>query len=82
MFKEGRRRAAVRSLGKVVHYAKVQLRFQHSQVGAGLEGGAAGVQKSIWKKGDPQLHRASCYPLKNTPFSDTKKAGVINAIAL
>lgn len=39
MFKEGRRRAAVRSLGKVVHYAKVQLRFQHSQVGAGLEEG-------------------------------------------
>ncbi|KAF4018547.1 hypothetical protein G4228_009889 [Cervus hanglu yarkandensis] len=31
VFKEGRRRAAVRSLGKVVHYAKVQLRFQHSQ---------------------------------------------------
>lgn len=42
MFKEGRRRAAVRSLGKVVHYAKVQLRFQHSQVGAGLEGGMLG----------------------------------------
>lgn len=50
--------------------------------GARLEGGAACVQKSIWKKGDPQLHKASCYPLKNTPFSDTKKAGVINAIAL
>uniref|UniRef100_A0A8C6DG10 Pleckstrin homology domain containing N1 n=1 Tax=Moschus moschiferus TaxID=68415 RepID=A0A8C6DG10_MOSMO len=31
VFKEGRRRAAVRSLGNVVHYAKVQLRFQHSQ---------------------------------------------------
>ncbi|XP_068841690.1 pleckstrin homology domain-containing family N member 1 isoform X2 [Capricornis sumatraensis] len=31
VFKEGRRRAAVRSLGSVVHYAKVQLRFQHSQ---------------------------------------------------
>ncbi|XP_057605426.1 pleckstrin homology domain-containing family N member 1 isoform X3 [Hippopotamus amphibius kiboko] len=31
VFKAGRRRAPVRSLGKVVHYAKVQLRFQHSQ---------------------------------------------------
>ncbi|XP_072831817.1 pleckstrin homology domain-containing family N member 1 isoform X4 [Vicugna pacos] len=31
VFKAGRRRAAIRSLGKVVHYAKVQLRFQHSQ---------------------------------------------------
>lgn len=24
----------MRNLGKVIHYAKVQLRFQHSQVGA------------------------------------------------
>ncbi|XP_016000023.2 pleckstrin homology domain-containing family N member 1 isoform X1 [Rousettus aegyptiacus] len=31
VFKRGRRRVPVRSLGKVVHYAKVQLRFQHSQ---------------------------------------------------
>ncbi|XP_054994751.1 pleckstrin homology domain-containing family N member 1 isoform X5 [Sorex araneus] len=31
VFKKGRRRVPVRSLGKVVHYAKVQLRFQHSQ---------------------------------------------------
>ncbi|XP_062959885.1 pleckstrin homology domain-containing family N member 1 isoform X2 [Cynocephalus volans] len=34
VFKKGRRRVPVRNLGKVVHYAKVQLRFQHSQVGA------------------------------------------------
>ncbi|XP_053433092.1 pleckstrin homology domain-containing family N member 1 [Nycticebus coucang] len=31
VFKKARRRVPVRSLGKVVHYAKVQLRFQHSQ---------------------------------------------------
>ncbi|XP_055984375.1 pleckstrin homology domain-containing family N member 1 isoform X2 [Sorex fumeus] len=31
VFKKGRRRVPVRSLGKVIHYAKVQLRFQHSQ---------------------------------------------------
>ncbi|XP_059944725.1 pleckstrin homology domain-containing family N member 1 isoform X3 [Mesoplodon densirostris] len=31
VFKAGQRRAPVRSLGAVVHYAKVQLRFQHSQ---------------------------------------------------
>ncbi|KAM4872908.1 LOW QUALITY PROTEIN: pleckstrin homology domain-containing family N member 1 [Thomomys bottae] len=31
VFKKGRRRTPVRSLGQVVHYAKVQLRFQHSQ---------------------------------------------------
>ncbi|XP_042557966.1 pleckstrin homology domain-containing family N member 1 isoform X1 [Dipodomys spectabilis] len=31
VFKKGRRRTSVRNLGKVVHYAKVQLRFQHSQ---------------------------------------------------
>lgn len=28
----------MRSLGTVVHYTKVQLRFQHSQVGAGPGG--------------------------------------------
>lgn len=39
VFKKGRRRVPVRNLGKVVHYAKVQLRFQHSQVGAGPGGG-------------------------------------------
>lgn len=32
VFKRGRRRVPVRNLGSVVHYAKVQLRFQHSQV--------------------------------------------------
>ncbi|KAM5267042.1 pleckstrin homology domain-containing family N member 1 isoform 2-T2 [Hipposideros larvatus] len=31
VFKRGRRRVPVRNLGSVVHYAKVQLRFQHSQ---------------------------------------------------
>ncbi|KAI5252925.1 pleckstrin homology domain-containing family N member 1 isoform X2 [Manis pentadactyla] len=31
VFKTGRWRVPVRNLGKVVHYAKVQLRFQHSQ---------------------------------------------------
>uniref|UniRef100_A0A8C0ZU47 PH domain-containing protein n=1 Tax=Castor canadensis TaxID=51338 RepID=A0A8C0ZU47_CASCN len=31
VFKKGRSRMPVRNLGKVVHYAKVQLRFQHSQ---------------------------------------------------
>ncbi|XP_012590002.1 PREDICTED: pleckstrin homology domain-containing family N member 1 [Condylura cristata] len=31
VFKKGRRRVPVRNLGKVVYYAKVQLRFQHSQ---------------------------------------------------
>ncbi|KAM6173134.1 LOW QUALITY PROTEIN: pleckstrin homology domain-containing family N member 1 [Erethizon dorsatum] len=31
VFKKGRRRVPVRNLGKVVHYAKVQLQFQHSQ---------------------------------------------------
>ncbi|XP_034359046.1 pleckstrin homology domain-containing family N member 1 isoform X2 [Arvicanthis niloticus] len=31
VFKKGWRRAPVRNLGKVVHYSKVQLRFQHSQ---------------------------------------------------
>ncbi|XP_012920650.1 pleckstrin homology domain-containing family N member 1 isoform X3 [Heterocephalus glaber] len=31
VFKKGRRRVPVRNLGKVMHYAKVQLRFQHSQ---------------------------------------------------
>ncbi|KAM6216862.1 pleckstrin homology domain-containing family N member 1 [Rhynchocyon petersi] len=31
VFKKGRRRVPVRNLGKVLHYAKVQLRFQHSQ---------------------------------------------------
>ncbi|XP_011886535.1 PREDICTED: pleckstrin homology domain-containing family N member 1 isoform X1 [Cercocebus atys] len=31
VFKKARRRVPVRNLGKVVHYAKVQLRFQHSQ---------------------------------------------------
>ncbi|XP_059868418.1 pleckstrin homology domain-containing family N member 1 isoform X2 [Delphinus delphis] len=31
VFKAGQRRAPVRSLGAVVHYTKVQLRFQHSQ---------------------------------------------------
>ncbi|KAK2105573.1 Pleckstrin y domain-containing N member 1 [Saguinus oedipus] len=31
VFKKGRRRVPVRNLGKVVHYAKVQLRFLHSQ---------------------------------------------------
>lgn len=42
-FRKGRRRVPVRDLGKVVHYAKVQLRFQHSQVGqAGRVGGARG----------------------------------------
>lgn len=39
VFKKGRRRVPVRNLGKVVHYAKVQLRFQHSQVRAGPGGG-------------------------------------------
>ncbi|KAM5127069.1 pleckstrin homology domain-containing family N member 1-like [Callospermophilus lateralis] len=31
VFKKGRRKVPVRNLGKVVHYAKVQLWFQHSQ---------------------------------------------------
>ncbi|XP_075405685.1 pleckstrin homology domain-containing family N member 1 [Tenrec ecaudatus] len=31
VFKKGRRRVPVRNLGKVLHYAKVQLQFQHSQ---------------------------------------------------
>ncbi|XP_004639634.1 pleckstrin homology domain-containing family N member 1 [Octodon degus] len=31
VFKKGRRRVPVKNLGKVVHYAKVQLQFQHSQ---------------------------------------------------
>ncbi|XP_047415637.1 pleckstrin homology domain-containing family N member 1 isoform X2 [Sciurus carolinensis] len=31
VFKKGRRKVPVRNLGKVVHYAKVQLRFHHSQ---------------------------------------------------
>ncbi|XP_031235743.1 pleckstrin homology domain-containing family N member 1 isoform X3 [Mastomys coucha] len=31
VFKKGWRRTPVRNLGKVVHYSKVQLRFQHSQ---------------------------------------------------
>ncbi|XP_025242274.1 pleckstrin homology domain-containing family N member 1 isoform X1 [Theropithecus gelada] len=31
VFKKARRRVPVRNLGKVVHYAKVQLQFQHSQ---------------------------------------------------
>ncbi|KAL2773496.1 pleckstrin homology domain-containing family N member 1 isoform a [Daubentonia madagascariensis] len=31
VFKKGQRRVPVRNLGKVVHYAKVQLQFQHSQ---------------------------------------------------
>ncbi|XP_019567719.2 pleckstrin homology domain-containing family N member 1 isoform X1 [Rhinolophus sinicus] len=31
VFKRGRRRVPVRNLGSVLHYAKVQLRFQHSQ---------------------------------------------------
>ncbi|XP_029411733.1 pleckstrin homology domain-containing family N member 1 isoform X1 [Nannospalax galili] len=31
VFKKGRQRTPVRNLGKVVHYSKVQLRFQHSQ---------------------------------------------------
>ncbi|GAB1289366.1 Probable pleckstrin homology domain-containing family N member 1 [Apodemus speciosus] len=31
IFKKGWRRTPVRNLGKVVHYSKVQLRFQHSQ---------------------------------------------------
>uniref|UniRef100_A0A8I3X612 Pleckstrin homology domain containing N1 n=1 Tax=Callithrix jacchus TaxID=9483 RepID=A0A8I3X612_CALJA len=31
VFKKGQRRVPVRNLGKVVHYAKVQLRFLHSQ---------------------------------------------------
>uniref|UniRef100_A0A2K6G119 Pleckstrin homology domain containing N1 n=1 Tax=Propithecus coquereli TaxID=379532 RepID=A0A2K6G119_PROCO len=31
VFKKGRQRVPVRNLGKVVHYAKVQLRFPHSQ---------------------------------------------------
>uniref|UniRef100_A0A667IM50 Kelch like family member 17 n=1 Tax=Lynx canadensis TaxID=61383 RepID=A0A667IM50_LYNCA len=31
VFKKGRPRVPVRNLGKVIHYAKVQLRFQHSQ---------------------------------------------------
>uniref|UniRef100_A0A8C6A617 Pleckstrin homology domain containing N1 n=1 Tax=Marmota marmota marmota TaxID=9994 RepID=A0A8C6A617_MARMA len=30
VFKKGRRKVPVRNLGKVVHYAKVQLRFQHN----------------------------------------------------
>lgn len=38
VFKKGRRKVPVRNLGKVVHYAKVQLRFQHSQVGPGQVG--------------------------------------------
>lgn len=42
VFKKGRRRVPVRNLGKVVHYAKVQLRFQHSQVGA-RPGGCLGL---------------------------------------
>lgn len=42
-FRKGRWRVPVRDLGKVVHYAKVQLRFQHSQVRqAGRVGGARG----------------------------------------
>ncbi|XP_006871814.1 PREDICTED: pleckstrin homology domain-containing family N member 1 [Chrysochloris asiatica] len=31
VFKKGRRKVPVRNLGKVLYYAKVQLRFQHSQ---------------------------------------------------
>ncbi|XP_060055797.1 pleckstrin homology domain-containing family N member 1 isoform X2 [Erinaceus europaeus] len=31
VFRKGRRQVPVRNLGKVVHYSKVQLRFQHSQ---------------------------------------------------
>lgn len=50
VFKRGRRRVPVRSLGKVVHYAKVQLRFQHSQVGA-RPGGVRGA----WPAAGPQL---------------------------
>ncbi|XP_021099240.1 pleckstrin homology domain-containing family N member 1 isoform X2 [Heterocephalus glaber] len=44
VFKKGRRRVPVRNLGKVMHYAKVQLRFQHSQVGAGDPGQVTGLE--------------------------------------
>lgn len=44
VFKKGWRRTPVRNLGKVVHYSKVQLRFQHSQVRATAGWGMLGDQ--------------------------------------
>lgn len=58
VFKRGRRRVPVRSLGKVVHYAKVQLRFQHSQVGT--RRGARGARAP--PAAGPQLLRPALAP--------------------
>lgn len=52
VFKRGRRRVPVRNLGSVLHYAKVQLRFQHSQVRAGW----------VWCRGQP----TACAPGPHT----------------
>lgn len=48
----------MRNLGKVVHYAKVQLRFQHSQVGAGPGWGVhapGAASPPAWGSPDPAL---------------------------
>lgn len=52
VFKRGRRRMPVRNLGSVLHYAKVQLRFQHSQVRA----------RWVWCWGQP----TACPPAPHT----------------
>ncbi|XP_070259924.1 pleckstrin homology domain-containing family N member 1 isoform X2 [Myotis yumanensis] len=60
VFKKGRRRVPVRNLGKVVHYAKVQLRFQHSQAhgseGLTFQGLLPLVELSICPMEDSREH--------------------------
>lgn len=79
VFKKGRRRVPVRDLGKVVHYAKVQLRFQHSQVGPGrAEWGVLGYQPGAClpapETSSPALPRTSATAIWNcsTPTSTSR----------
>lgn len=51
----------VRNLGKVVHYAKVQLRFQHSQVRV-----CSGINISASLRPGPQTLRLATLPSLRT----------------
>lgn len=57
----------MRNLGKVVHYAKVQLRFQHSQVGSGDRRGVPGGQPGAC----PDLFRPAALLSSRTPATAT-----------
>lgn len=62
VFKKGRRKVPVRNLGKVIHYAKVQLRFQHSQVGPGRAKWGGGARVPAWGLTPSPSDRHPCSP--------------------